>query len=185
MEMTRIQLIQGLIDKHGYKSYLEIGVNTPKQPGYSHDSIKVEVKDGVDPNVDTDFKMTSDEFFAEYSNRYDIIFIDGLHEYEQCYRDIKNSLDRLNDGGTIVCHDMNPPTEITTRIPRVSDAWHGTSWKALIRIQLEDDVIVQTVDTDEGCAIITKGSKKSYDFLDKNRKGVLNLIDIDTWKKSQ
>lgn len=186
--MTRIELIQGLIDKHGYKSYLEIGVNTPAQPGYSHDSIKIETKHGVDPNVDTTFKMTSDNFFMHAvipQRTYDIIFIDGDHTYEQCYRDIKNSLDILNEGGTIVVHDCNPQFEITQRVPRESDAWHGDVWKSILRIQLEENVNVVTVDTDEGCAIVTKGKRNPFTFLDENRKVLLNLISVDQWKQSQ
>jgi hypothetical protein len=183
--MTRIELIQGLIDKHGYKSYLEIGVNTPKQPGYSHDSIKIETKHGVDPNVDTTFKMTSDKFFLGYMHLgYDIIFIDGDHTYEQCYRDIKNSLEILNEGGTIVVHDCNPTSEITQRVPRESDAWHGDVWKAIIRTRLEG-YSVTTIDTDEGCAIIRKIKCNPYWLLDENREQLLNLISVDTWKKLQ
>lgn len=183
--MTRIELIQGLIDKNGYKSYLEIGVNTPMQPGYSHDSIKVDIKHGVDPNVDTSYRMTSDDFFKQNKNKYDIIFIDGLHLWEQCARDTISSLLILNDGGTIVVHDCNPTTEITQRRERASDAWHGDVWKAIVQVQMIDDVIVQTIDTDEGCAVITKGKRNSFDFLDKNRKALLNLITVEQWKQSQ
>ncbi len=183
--MTRIELIQGLIDKHGYKSYLEIGVNTPKQPGYSHSSIKVDLKHGVDPNVDTTFKMTSDEFFKTNTNKYDIIFVDGLHLWEQAYRDIKNSLLALGENGTIVVHDCNPTTEITQRRIRASDAWHGDVWKAIVQIRLEDNVLVQTIDTDEGCAIIRKGKAQAFDFLDKYRQELLNLTSVESWKQSQ
>lgn len=179
--MTRIELIQGLIDKHGYKTYLEIGVNTPKQPGYSHDSIQIAIKEGVDPNVDTTYKMTSDVFFRENSNKYDIIFIDGDHTYEQCYRDIVNSLAILNEGGTIVVHDTNPPTEQTTRIPRETDAWHGDVWKAIARLRIEG-VPILTIDTDEGCTLITNGKTNPYDFFDKNRDEILNLVKPEIWK---
>ena len=184
--MTRIELIQGLIDKHGYSTYLEIGVNTPKQPGYSHDSIKVEVKHGVDPNVDTDFKMPSDVFFKENTNKYDIIFIDGDHEYKQCYRDIINALDALNEGGTVVVHDTNPPTESTTRIPRETDAWHGDVWKAIARLRIEGGVFLLTVNTDEGCTVIKKDEKENpYSYLDENRYEILNLISTQEWKNRQ
>lgn len=183
--MTRIELINRLIKKYGYKSYLEIGVNTPAQPGYSHDSIKVETKHGVDPNVDTTFRMTSDEFFAQNKNTYDIIFIDGDHIYEQAYRDIRNALDCLNPGGTVVVHDCNPQLEITQRRVRASDAWHGDVWKAIVAIRLEPNVEVFTVDTDEGCAIIRKAKVEPFDFLKNNRKQLLNLISVRQWKKSQ
>src|SRR3989344_7865884 len=114
IQMTRIKLINLFIKLNNYEKYLEIGVNTPNQPGYSHDSINVKIEHGVDPNVDTTYRMTSDDFFANHiSMKYDIIFIDGLHLFEQAYRDIINSLKYLNDNGVIVVHDCNPIKEIT------------------------------------------------------------------------
>lgn len=191
--MTRIELIQGLIDKHGYKTYLEIGVNTPKQPGYSHDSIQIAIKEGVDPNVDTTYKMPSDVFFRENSNKYDIIFIDGDHTYEQCYRDIVNSLAILNEGGTIVVHDCIPHNEMTQRVPRETDAWHGDVWRSILRLRMEEyDLEIYTVDTDEGCAIIRRGKQEllaygehNYPYFEKHRKEILNEISVNEFKNKE
>jgi hypothetical protein len=47
--MTRTEIINGLISKYNYKSYLEIGVNTPSQPGYNWIGVEIELKHGVDP----------------------------------------------------------------------------------------------------------------------------------------
>ncbi|MCA6478658.1 MAG: class I SAM-dependent methyltransferase [Chitinophagaceae bacterium] len=169
---------------------MEIGVNTPAQPGYSHNSIKVKLKHGVDPNVDTTFKMESDIFFNTYINqKYDIIFVDGLHLYEQAYRDIINSLNYLNEGGTIVVHDCNPIREITQRRERASNAWHGDVWKAILKLRIENpNIILYTIDADEGCTIIQKGKQElfqtkeiniyTWDFFNKNRKNILNLISV-------
>ena len=74
--MTRTELINGLIQKNNYTTYLEIGVNTPAQPGYNWVGVQIPVKHGVDPNVNTTYQMTSDEFFEKYvQQKYDIIFI--------------------------------------------------------------------------------------------------------------
>src|SRR6266542_1178180 len=116
--LTRIEISNSLIAKNGYHSYLEIGVNTPAQPGWSHDSIVVATKHGVDPNpkAKATFPVESDEFFASHiKQKYDIVFVDGLHIFEQAYRDIVNSLKWLNPGGIIVVHDCNPVKEITQR----------------------------------------------------------------------
>ena len=137
--MTRTELINGLIQKNNYKSYLEIGVNTPAQPGYNWIGVDIPTKHGVDPNVDTTYKMTSDEFFEKHiSQKYDIIFVDGLHLHEQVYKDITNSLNFLNENGIIVVHDCNPVTEITQRRERASDAWHGDVWKAIVQLKIEN-----------------------------------------------
>lgn len=193
--MTRTEIINALISKYNYKEYLEIGVNTPAQPGYNWVGINAPSKTGVDPNVDTTYKMGSDEFFRDYQSiSYDIIFIDGLHIFEQVYRDITNSLNCLSSNGTIVVHDCNPITEITQRRERASDAWHGDVWKAIVKLRMENvDLTMHTVDTDEGCAIIRKGSQLllpilpeedpyDYSFLNRRRKEALNLITVEQFK---
>lgn len=193
--MTRTELINSLIEKNNYKTYLEIGVNTPAQPGYNWVGVKIPIKHGVDPNVKTTYQMESDYFFKNHiEQKYDIIFIDGLHIFEQVYRDIINSLGYLEEGGTIVVHDCNPVTEITQRRVRASDAWHGDVWKAIVKLRTENkELEICTVDTDEGCGIIRKGSQKlltipadtnqyEYEFLDENRKEALNLINVEEFK---
>lgn len=83
-KMTRSQLINSLIKKNNYRTYLEIGSNTLAQPGYYFDNGEIALKHGVDPAVDTTFKMTADEIFDKYIKmKYDIIFVDGLHIFEQ------------------------------------------------------------------------------------------------------
>lgn len=195
--MTRTELIRSFINKYGYKSYLEIGVNTPAQPGYNWDSIEIETKHGVDPAVDTTFKVPSDEFFAKHvKQKYDIIFIDGLHIFEQVYRDIVNSLKWLNENGTIVVHDCNPTKEITQRPERASDVWHGDVWKSILKLRMEEpNITIYTVNTDEGCAVIQKGKQElfklvnknidpyTYHFFNNNRKDILNLISVNEFKK--
>ena len=88
-ENYHINIINSYIKRYNYKSYLEIGVNTPNQPGYNWIGVNCEIKHGVDPNVDTTYRVTSDEFFEKHiKQKYDIIFIDGLHLFEQVYKDI-------------------------------------------------------------------------------------------------
>ena len=160
--MNRTELINRLIKKYKYKSYLEIGVNTPAQPGYNWVGVEIETKHGVDPNVDTTYRVESDTFFNEHiSQKYDIIFVDGLHLFEQVYKDIVNSLENLNENGVIVVHDCNPITEITQRRLRASDSWHGDVWKSIVKLRMENpNLEISTVDTDEGCGIIRKGKQE-------------------------
>lgn len=66
------------------------------------------------------FKLTSDAAFASISlawNKFDFIFIDGLHTYEQVKKDLYNYSRLIRKGGIIACHDYNH-----TSYPEVSKA---------------------------------------------------------------
>ena len=49
-------------------------------------------KIGVDPERGGNVRKTSDNFFKNNKKEFDVIFIDGLHIYEQCRKDVINSL---------------------------------------------------------------------------------------------
>lgn len=104
--MKRWDLINALIKKFDYKTYLEIGVNN----GDCFKRIDIDYKIGVDPNPQSKATliMTSDEFFQKPSMLFDIVFIDGLHESSQVNKDIEHALKILSYNGTIVVHDCNP-----------------------------------------------------------------------------
>ena len=83
---SRIEIIQNIINREKYKSYLEIGCDGDD----SFSKIRVENKVGVDPYSGGNFRGTSDYFFSINNNKFDCIFIDGLHEYSQVYKDINS-----------------------------------------------------------------------------------------------
>jgi len=191
--LLRYDIINHLIRKFNYVNYLEIGVND----GTCIRNVIAAHKDGVDPGKEiknppeVNYPITSDAFFdliRGHGIKYDIIFIDGLHYDYQVYKDICNALNHLVEGGTIVCHDMNPMWEITQRKRGVVGAWNGDCWKAWL--QLRSELIgysMEVVNTDHGVGIIRRGSQElislpttytelEYDFLDSNRIELLNLI---------
>lgn len=192
--MNRTELINYLIREYNLSSYLEIGVNTSAQPGYNWDGVVCDVKHGVDPNVDTSFRMTSNEFFDQNVFDYDIVFVDGLHLAEQVFMDLVNARECLAPDGYIVVHDCNPATEITQRRDRASDAWHGDVWKAIVKYRQLFTESVVTVDTDEGCAVIRPdiyapklnlvypSENLTFEDLDKNRSEYLNLVSVEEFK---
>ncbi|MDA9769270.1 class I SAM-dependent methyltransferase [Candidatus Pelagibacter sp.] len=51
------------------------------------------------------YKNTSDNFFDNNQNLFDIIYIDGLHKYYQVKKDLNNALKYLKEGGIIICDD--------------------------------------------------------------------------------
>lgn len=191
--MLRTNILQILIDKNSYKSYLEIGLGN----GKNFENIVIDEKISVDPNQEYNaiHQVTSDEYFEHNTNNFDIVLVDGLHHADQVYIDIQNSLKVLNTGGAIVCHDMNPKKEEHQTIPFNGGHWNGDCWKALVELRKNHtDLKVYTVDTDEGCAVIQKiekGSEKfstdldlNWENFDANRNEWLNLISTDDFLQS-
>ena len=200
--MNRTTIINYLAEKISAKSYLEIGARLHSE---NFDKINIRHKVSVDPCLEVfdrepTYKLLSDDFFVQNAETFDIILIDGLHEFKQVERDINNSLIFLNHRGFIVCHDMNPAKEyrqLTLDNPnrkkfgeKTKDTlWNGDCWKAFVKLRKErDDITMHTVDTDFGCGIISLGRQKlldikqeniNYQNLDKSRKEWLNLISVD------
>jgi hypothetical protein len=193
--MYRTEIIQSLINKCNAKKYLEIGMG----PGINFNSIICEYKISVDPNptVPVTFKLTSDDFFKQNKEKFDVIFIDGLHWCHQVYNDIINALNILNLNGYIICHDMNPHTELMQQYPqpKPNTEWTGDCWKAWVKLRKEkNNIEMKVVDSDYGCGIITFGTQQlinleynpyelNYQFLDANRQKLLNLISSEEFKK--
>ncbi len=189
----RIELINSLIEKFKYETYLEIGISI----GITFNAINCKHKTSVDPAGNPTFKMTSDEFFKLNLEcpSFDIIFIDGLHTAEQVLKDVDNSLLYLNENGTIVLHDCNPHAEflqVDIDDPRKQGAWAGTVWKAVAKLRAtRKDLSMCVVDIDFGLGVIRRGTQKAYEnlsdkldweYLVAHRKELLNLISVEEFK---
>jgi hypothetical protein len=186
--MKRHELINKLIQDHGFKTYLEIGLGD----GRNFAKIKCEQKVGVDPNADgvwdKDVIITieSDEFFQYDNHKFDIIFIDGLHTAEQVEKDIVNSWNCLNKGGIILLHDINPPTKESQMVPKVSSPWKGDVWRAFVGFMAKYTKInAYTTLDDTGIGWIHKSRHKvelgfidhdtTYEKFDSMRDGYLDI----------
>jgi len=180
---ARTRLINKLIRVYGFQSYLEIGIGA----GRNFFNVALDDKIAVDPDAaerDNVFPLSSDEFFESNSRTFDLIFIDGLHLRDQLHRDIANSLDCLNPGGLILCHDVNPRREIHQRVPRESRAWTGDCWKAWVELRERDDLEMWVVDIGPGMGVIRPGGQSplglteslNWENLTENRESWLNLM---------
>ena len=166
----RYEILQEIIYLKNYKSYLEIGCDRNQ----SFSSIKIEKRIGIDPVEGGTHKMTSDEFFINNKKNFDIIFIDGLHEYHQVMRDIENSLRFLNKNGVILLHDCLPRTLWNQITPRINSDWNGDVWKSIVHSRTLTDVDTYTFIADRGVGIIFPRKNRNKLVL-KNNTNFKNL----------
>jgi hypothetical protein len=182
---SRSNLINYLIGLYGYTSYLEIGVDC----GSNFERVHCAYKVGVDPSNKYEkitFNITSDEFFAQNEENFDIIFIDGLHVSDQVVKDIQNSLNVLNPKGTIIMHDCLPNSEFAQSRERLGDHWNGDVWKAFAHYRKNPDLVMFTINTDQGLGFIKRGNqvvfdvpeKLDYSFYVKNANELMNVVNV-------
>lgn len=121
------------------------------------------------------YRMSSDDFFRLYYSdiRFDVVFVDGFHEYGQCMKDIEGSLKLLSDSGVILLHDTNPLTEINGKKYKeyyeilrmrggaegVDSFWNGDVWKCLVELG-ERGFEYETWDVPHGVTVVTKCGNK-------------------------
>ena len=151
-DIYRWDLIQFIIDKYEFKTYLEIGCDKDQ----SFSKIKVNKKVGVDPISGGTIRSTSEQFFKNNNENFDIIFIDGLHHYKQVINDIKNSLHILNNHGFILVHDCLPNSLAQQAVPRYRGYWNGDVWKSITELRTYNDLDIFTSQIDFGVAVIRK-----------------------------
>jgi hypothetical protein len=216
--MNRIEILQKIIDKSGAKIYLEIGVGKFE----CFNEMKVKTKIAVDPILNVLSSQvreyhakksiyliphTSNYFFEHYKldEGLDLVFVDGLHTYQQSLMDINNSLRNLNEKGVIVVHDCLP-TNAAAAYPATSYShvsslnlngwtgeWCGDVWKSICYLRsTRKDLNIFVLDTDYGLGIITRGinnnrldltadviDKLTYNDFEKNKGKFLNLKQVD------
>ncbi|WP_010216722.1 class I SAM-dependent methyltransferase [Sphingomonas sp. PAMC 26621] len=120
--MERSTVIQFILDLYKDPTYLEIGVDQ----GVTFDALRANLKVAVDVRFAFDLaaarasadsvrceyhETASDAFFADRAltaPKFDVVFIDGLHTFEQTLRDLLNASYVLAEGGTIVVDDVMP-----------------------------------------------------------------------------
>lgn len=227
--INRITVIQRFINRINARTYLEIGTSH----GECFLKIIAPNKIAVDPVTKINWikrifydvgnisnlrsryiQLTSDQFFMEekhylMKNGLDVVFIDGLHTYEQSLIDVQNALKFLNPGGVIVMHDCNPKDEISAfpgkslhevnqlNLKDWPNEWCGDVWKTIANLRSErSDLNIFVLDCDFGLGIITQGKPSNnldfsksklknlmYSDLEQDRENILNLMSVDYLEK--
>jgi len=212
--MNCVELINIKLQSFKNPRYIEIGVRN----GETFFAVNARKKWGVDPSYFFAkrallkaltykrnwgfrmFKMKSDDFFLNKVKRitrkhaFDVIFIDGLHTYEQSLKDAVNSLAYLNRNGTIIFHDCNPTSAKAAQpwLPTEKINWNGDVWKTIYHFrEIPEFFECFTHDDDHGLGILKwknfdKEILKSivpkeeiinldYEYLQNNRVNTIGL----------
>ena len=173
---SRMEIIQKIINQNNFKKYLEIGCDQDE----NFSKIKVENKVGVDPLRGGTIRSTSDEFFKSNNDKFDIIFLDGLHTYNQTIKDINNSLEHLNSNGIIIIHDCLPKKIWNQIVPRMYGHWNGDVWKAIVESRTLSDIDTYTCIADHGLGVIFK--RKNRNLLNLKIKNFEKLKFSEYYK---
>lgn len=135
------------------RRYLEIGVFE----GHTAENIQVRYRIGVDPDPKFDtqklpkdfsfFAVTSDMYLTSLASdaTFDLVFLDGLHTFEQTKADLFNALRHVPSGAVLI--DDTVPSNEMAGLPdqdesvarqRASglehDLWMGDVWKVVVYI---------------------------------------------------
>ena len=187
----RWDLIEYLIKKYNYTNYLEIGCDRDQL----FSKVKIQNKIGVDPFSGGTVRKTSDKFFLENNEKFDIVFIDGLHIYSQVKKDILNSVQCLKPNGIVLVHDCMPDSIGKQAVPRYKMQWNGDVWKAIVDLRQHDNLEIFTCEIDQGIGIISNKKNSSILKLDipinkikfkdyyYNYKEYMRVINLNEFKK--
>ena len=188
-------IIQKFIDELDAKVYLEIG--------YFHGGNFVNIQCAVMYTCDPEprgtrkylkhklsnvgkcktklFAVTSDDFFRSQNSLLaktplDVVYVDGLHTFEQSLRDVINAFKFLSPGGVVFVDDCNP-RDAAIAMPaisldeakekvaqanengRITDKWSGEwcgdVWKTIAQLRNYDCLNVTVLDTHTGLGVVT------------------------------
>lgn len=158
--IPRPTVLSRLTNLYPEPRYLEVGVAN----GSTFDRVKASRKVAVDPAFRFDHvaaqrdrpgteyhPVTSDAYFQTVvgeDEQFDVIYLDGLHVFEQTLRDLMNALDHLQPQGVIVIDDTRPPTHLAS-LPGRDDFFAVRDWLKTPDLRWMGDVfkVVWFIDT--------------------------------------
>ena len=181
----------------GSKTYLEIGVSE----GITFNAVNVETKTGVDPEFRFDWQashdgtitrllpLSSDAFFAQepIESRFALIVVDGLHTYDQTYRDLQNALLHSHPGTVILIDDTIPcdayscsrdqdeAVQLRAQSTGIANGmWHGDTYKIMPFIHLFHTAY-------QYCTIVDQGNPQTILWRAKEPRKVDELASMTTF----
>lgn len=185
--IRRWDVIQALLNRFDHPRYIEVGVST----GSTFHRLDAAHKVAVDPKFRFDWEqeqrdrgpateyhqVTSDEYFGSIvtdENQFDVIYLDGLHTFEQTLRDLTNALAHLAPRGVIVIDDVRPPSyhaslasqanyhKLRVHVNDTRLAWMGDVYKVVWMIDtFFQSLQYRTISNNHGQAVIWRERRQS------------------------
>ena len=125
-------LIPEIVKHLNCSTYLELGIydgtNILKVSKYVDRIISVDIKDIRKSKIGEFHLKTTDQFFEEFNEMVDVIFIDADHNFESVKKDFINSLKILNEFGLIILHDTDPMEKELLEPRFCSDSYKMDEW---------------------------------------------------------
>ena len=212
--MLKHNIINSFGKKFNFNSYLEISsIGT----GYSYSKIDNKIfttKSAIHyiPETDVDLKIfkrndidIKPNKYEYHHNRissekikYDIVFVDSWHTYEQSLLDLETALKHVSANGIIVVHDCCPYAQDLIG-KCTGGAWCGQTYEAFIDFRYRHrELQIFCLYVDYGCGIISlkprfdikqdfeeydKNKIREWTYFNDNKIKLLNLIELDEFIK--
>jgi hypothetical protein len=197
--MLRSEVLNKILELYSRPTYLEIGVDS----GTTFFAISAFKKIAVDPafkfrvpqstelsdNV-VFHSMPSDQFFATASRDqlFDLVFIDGLHTFEQTLRDFVNATYFIKPNGVIVIDDVIPSSyyasisslELSARVRTATKGidgdWMGDVYKLVYFIEtFFQQYSFATVAENHGQTVVWQRSRAANAVVDRTVEEIARI----------
>ncbi len=184
--LPRHRAVNLLLSLYEEPRYLEIGI----AKGETFHNVNAALKVAVDPTFGFDHveaqrtkpgttyhEVTSDVYFGKYieaTETFDVIYLDGLHTFEQTLRDLNNALEHLEPRGLILIDDVRPHTyvaslpdyqnysEVKQRLGIDDERWMGDVYKLVWFIDsFYQGLRYRTISNNHGQAVVWRESRPS------------------------
>jgi len=158
-----LSIIRGL----GCEKYLELGVydasNISKISECCNDCVGVDISDFRKYHNFTFYNTTTDNFFDQNTEKFDVIFIDADHNFESVKKDFINSLSILNRFGIIFIHDTDPIYKDYINPGYCGDSYKIKSW--LLNYNEELEFITLPIETAGLTIVKRKKDQRHLEYI--------------------
>jgi len=186
--LDKYQTLMSLHEFYKPNLYLEIGV----QKGRSLDLAKCRAI-GIDPFPRTKEKknqkiyaMTSDDFFDSLDvDSPDLVFIDGLHLFEQALKDFINVEYISHEQTVVVIDDIFPAHPSQALRDRHTSKWAGDVWKVYeILKEYRPDLSIEPLDVNPTGVIVVTNLDPKNTVISSSYNEIVNRYMALTVPKS-